>query len=321
MGSNAGDLILSDASKKYLIPQAASEDYKDKLSKLLHLEKPDLIHFQNDLEILEASKLRGEILASGTNIFMPEHDVIEKCVNKFKSYVLWCENKIKVPKTLLVETENDLKLAFNQFKNEEGKIWLRYIIGGGGKAALPVSDYIFAKKWIDHFQGWGKFTAAEILTTDSITWLSIWHQGKLIVAQTRKRLSWNFNDRTLSGVTGITKIGETCSNDLVNDISIKSILAIDKNPHGIYGVDMTYDKEGIPNPTEINISRFFTTIYFFTKAGLNMPKIFKDIILYNKFPKLDKTINPLPDGLFWVRSMDKEPALMYKRDFDKITKL
>ena len=65
----------------------------------------------------------------------------------------------------------------------------------------------------------------------------------------------SLGNRTLSGVT---KVGETYSSE-------------DKRPHG---VDI---------PTEINISRFFTTAYFFTK-------IFKDIALYNEFPSL-------PDGL------------------------
>ena len=69
--------------------------------------------------------------------------------------------------------------------------------------------------------------------------------------------------------------------------------AVSAKPHGIFGVDMTYDKNGVPNPTEINISRFFTTVLFFTEAGLNMPEIFKDIVLYNEFPRLKKKINPL----------------------------
>jgi carbamoyl-phosphate synthase large subunit len=37
------------------------------------------------------------------------------------------------------------------------------------------------------------------------------------------------------------------------------------------GVDMAYDRNNVPNPNEINISRFFTTVLFFTEAGLNMP--------------------------------------------------
>ena len=182
-------------------------------------------------------------------------------------------------------------------------------IGGGGKGSLPTNDIEFAKRWINHFNGWGDFVAAEMLTPDTVTWLSIWYEGELIVAQTRIRKGWTHGNRTLSGITGVTKVGQTYSDDVVNNVAQDSIRAIDDRPHGIYGVDMAYDKNNFPNPTEINISRFFTTILFFTTAGLNMPKIFKDIALYNEFPKLKSTINPLPDGLLWLRGMDTSPLL------------
>ena len=79
---------------------------------------------------------------------------------------------------------------------------------------------------------------------------------------------------------------------------------------------MTYHKNGVPNPTEINIGRFFTTHYFFTKAGLNMPKIYCDIALDGNFPALQKQINPLPDGLIWIRGMDVEPVLTTRSELD-----
>ena len=309
MGSESSDLMLSQASKKYMIPYAVEKDYKNKLVKLLNLEKPDLIHFQNDTEILEASRLRKDILATGTKLYMPTHEVIENCVDKGKSAVIWAKNGIKIPKTFDINNTNDLKKAFDQLGDSDGKIWLRANVGGGGRGALPTNNYDFAKQWIDRFKGWGKFTGAELLTEKTVTWLSIWHEGELVVAQTRNRKAWNLGNRTLSGVTGVTKVGETFSCDNVNRIAQDAIFSIDKRPHGIYGVDMTYDKKGIPNPTEINISRFFTTVHFFTTAGLNMPKIFKDIVLYNEFPTLDKKINPLEDGLLWLRGMDRKPLL------------
>ena len=40
-----------------------------------------------------------------------------------------------------------------------------------------------------------------------------------------------------------------------------------------------------------------------------MPVIFKDLALYGKKPKLSKKINPLPNGLMWLRAMDREPML------------
>ena len=318
MGSEPTDLIMSKAKRKYLIPYADSENYEKELLKILNKEKPDIIHFQNDLEIFEASKLRDKIISTGTKIYMPKHEVIDCCVNKYKSYLKWEEAGVKVPKNILIKDEKDLKHSFSILANGEGKIWLRASsIGGGGKGALPTNDFEFAKRWISKFNGWGDFVAAELLTPDTVTWLSIWHEGELVVAQTRIRKGWTHGNRTLSGVTGVTKVGQTFSDETVNDVALSSIKAIDEKPHGIYGVDMAYDKDGFPNPTEINISRFFTTILFFTQAGLNMPKIFKDIALYDEFPDLKKKINPLPDGLVWLRGMDTQPLLIKETDVEK----
>ena len=48
-----------------------------------------------------------------------------------------------------------------------------------------------------------------------------------------------------------------------------------------------------------------------------MPKIYKDICLHNEFPSLEKKINPLPDGLMWMRGMDTEPSLLTDDDMHK----
>ena len=219
---------------------------------------------------------------------------------------------------MFINTEEDLKRAFEELGDEDGKIWLRAeSMGGGGMGSIPTNDYAMAKAWIDRYNGWGSFIAAEMLGSQTVTFLSIWWEGELIVGQTRKRTGWIHGNRSASGVTGVTKVGTTCSDDVVTDIAIKTVKAVDDKPHGIFGVDMTYDKNGVPNPTEINISRFFTTVLFFTKAGLNMPVIFKDLALYGKKPDLEKKINPLPDGLIWLRGMDTEPVLTTMEDVEK----
>ncbi|MFN5847152.1 MAG: carboxylate--amine ligase, partial [Chitinophagales bacterium] len=300
MGSEPTDLVLSNASEKFYIPYANTPEYKTSLLKVLNSEKPDLIHFQNDLEIYHTSLIRDEIHKAGTKTFMPSHEVIDTCVHKYKTYLKCKEAGIVVPKSLILNNEDDLKNAFSDLADNDGKIWLRATsIGGGGKGALPTNDFLFAKGWIERYKGWGDFVAAEMLTPDTVTWLSIWYEGELVVAQTRLRKGWTHGNRTVSGVTGVTKVGQTYSDKEVDSIAIATIKAVTDKPHGIFGVDMAYDNNGIPNPTEINISRFFTTVLFFTEAGLNMPEIFKDIALYNEFPKLEKKINPLQDGLLW----------------------
>ena len=309
-GSEPTDLVFASCKRKYLIPHSTHPEYKKALFKLLDLEKPDFMHFQHDQELFIASAFRDEILATGTKLFIPDHDAIATCVNKYKSYLRFKEAGITVPKNILINHEDDLKEALAKLGNDNGTIWLRSTkIGGGGIGSLPTNDFEFAKHWIEKYGGWGDFIAAELLSPNSVTWLSIWYNSELVVGQGRIRKGWSLGDRTLSGVTGITKVGQTYSNNEIAEIAISTVKAVSETPHGVYAVDMTYDKKGIANPTEINIGRFFTTVQFFKEAGLNMPEIVKDIAIYNKFPELHKKINPLPEGLLWLRCMDKEPML------------
>ncbi len=317
-GYKPSDLVLSAAERKFYIPYANAPEYRDSLLQLLQRERPDLIHFQNDLEIFHASQLRGEIEAAGTRVFMPPHEVIDTCVHKYASYLAFQAAGVPVPRNAMIHNEDDLRAAFADLGGADGKIWLRASsIGGGGKGSIPTSDYALAKAWIDHYKGWGDFVAAEMLTPDTITWLSIWYEGELVVAQSRERRGWTHGNRSISGVTGVTKVGVTCDKPQATEIAIAACKAVMPRPHGIFGVDMAYDRQGVPNPTEINISRFFTTVRFFTEAGLNLPAIFKDLALYGKAPQLAKKINPLPNGLLWLRGMDVVPRLMTAEDMQR----
>ena len=309
------DLFLANTEEKHVLPSASSENYNHSLLELIKVTRPDFLHLQNDYEVRAVSRIRNDVISSGVKLFLPSTKTIECCVDKQQSYEIWAGDCLPVPKTILIKTEADLKLSFD---NLGERIWIRAIDGGGGRGALPTSSYEFAKTWIDHFNGWGAFTASELLTEKSTTWMSIWYDGELVVAQSRQRHSWVHGNRTLSGVTGVTGIGETCSNELVDRIAQDAILSIDKKPHGIFSVDMTYSFSGIPNITEINIGRFFTTHYFFTKAGLNFPEIYCNIALDGAFPSLDKKINPLPDGLVWIRGMDQEPVMTTSIELEKL---
>ena len=300
------DLFLADTDEKYVVPEASAPEYPDRLVKLLRITKPDLLHAQHDIEVRAVSRMRDSIAALGVRLFLPSTQAVEDCVDKYASTRRWLDAGLRVPKTVLVQSPTDLAVAMKELGP---KVWLRATTGGGGRGALPTDDLDFAVKWIEHFNGWGEFTAAEMLSPHSATWLSIWHGGDLVVAQTRRRHSWSYGNRTLSGVTGITHVAETCRDTHIDAVAEAAIRAIDDAPHGIYGVDMTFDHAGNPNPTEINIGRFFTTILFFTRAGLNMPEIYCDLALEGRWPKLDRKLNPLPDGLVWIRGMDVAPIL------------
>jgi len=317
-GSDPSDLMLCKAHRRYLVPHSRLPEHKAALLRVLDIEKPDMIHFQHDLEVWKALQFRDEIEARGVKMLVPDFETVDTCVHKYKTWLKFKEAGVIVPENILVRDRDDLRRALSTLRDDEGRIWLRAMgIGNGGKGSLSVNNFEDAEQWIDRNNGWGNFLAAEHLTERTITWLAIFVHGELVVAQTRRRNGWAYSAMSPSGVTGITKICETCSDPQVGDIAIAAIKAVVKQPHGIFGVDMTYDRRGIPNPTEINISRFFTTIQFFAEAGLNMPKILKDIVLYDRYPVLEKRIDPLPDGLLWLRAMDSAPLLTTREEMDR----
>lgn len=317
-GSDQYDLIFSRAHKRYLIPHSGSANYKQAFLKVLELERPDMVHFQHDAELAVALKFKDEILALGTKMIVPDYETVDTCVHKHKSWLKFKAAGIKVPENMILNSPDDLKVALDILGKQDGKIWLRAMsIGGGGKGSLSTADFEEGREWIERHDGWGSFTAAELLTPDSVTWLSIWYEGELIVAQGRSRHGWAYGRLSPSGISGLTKVSKTVSSPELDDIGQRSCRAVCPHPHGIYGVDMTYDFEGMPNPTEINISRFFTTIEFFAQAGLNMPEILKNLCLYGRRPALPNKLNPLPDGLLWLRAMDERPILTTQAEIQK----
>jgi len=313
--SSPSDLMMADVERGYLVPNANDPGYAERLLGVLRAEQPDLIHVQHDYEVLAISEMREAIEGLGVGTFLPAKQTIRDCVDKYASYVHWARAGVPTPRTIRIDSDADLVRSFAELGP---RIWLRATTGGGGRGALPTDDLDFGRMWIQRFSGWGSFTAAECLTPRSITWSSLWLDGDLIVAQTRRRQSWGFADRTLSGVTGVTAVGETDADAAVDEVALGAIRAIDERPNGIFSVDMTLDADGAPQATEINISRFFTTIQFFTAAGLNMPEIYCELALQGRSIWDGPKINPLPTGLLWLRSMDQPPQLRRRQELEAL---
>lgn len=309
VGTDADKYYLqrAEVDTRYLAPAASDTKYIDFLNYIIAEEKIEFVHAQNDVEVAFLSENREKINAK---TFFPAKETVNILQDKFESFKVWEKAGIKVPRTVLLSHDTDLQELLDSFG---GAMWIRAISGAGGRGSLPVYDVKTAKNWLDFHEKNGSrdgnFTASELLEPETVTWMSIWKDGELIVAQGRKRLYWELSKVSPSGVTGATGTGLTYSDQDLDAIAEKAVRSIDPSPTGLFGVDMAYDKNGIPNPTEINIGRFFTTHQFFTSAGLNMPEIFVELALHQKRPVLDNVKNPLADGLVWIRGIDFEPVL------------
>jgi hypothetical protein len=304
--SSPADPFLADVDEMHLVPRATNPGYPTALLKLLDTTRPDMLHVQHDFEVRAVSRLRDEIAARGTRVPLPARSTVETCVDKYQSYEVWAAAGLPVPRTVLLSSASDLERAMGLLGPE---VWLRAIEGGGGRGAIATASVELGRAWIDRCDGWGSFTAASMLGPDSVTWQSLWWEGELIVAQSRRRYEWAFSDRAPAGITGVTRIAATVRDSEIDELARASVLAIDTTPHGLFGVDMTYSLDGAPHLTEINIGRFFTTIHFFTRAGLNMPLMLRDLALDGSRPVPDRVLNPLPPGLVWIRGMDVAPTL------------
>jgi len=303
----------AECNKTYLCPKANEPEYIPFILEIIKRELVDVLHSQPEAEAYVIGKNRDKIIASGCKLFMPEQEVIELLRDKGRSYHLWKGAGIKVPENIDLQSEADLKRAFEKFGSD---IWIRETVGAAGRGALSRPTYETALHQLNINNSWGHAVAAEHLTTRTVTWQSIWYEGKLVVAQGRERLYWAFGNRAQSGVTGLTGTGATISDSVVDDISMKCILAATKKPHGIYSVDFTYDQQGMPNPTEINIAKFFTTHHFITMAGCNMPDIFINLALGTYTGQME-IMNPCKNDMYWIRGIDVLPILLSKKDIDE----
>ena len=299
----------SECDKTYICPKANDVKYIPFIKHIISKEKIDFMHTQPEIEVFTVGKNRDEIISLGCKLFMPKQSTIEVLRDKSKSYQVWKSASITVPENIEIYSEADLKKAYDKFGQDN--IWIRETIGAAGKGSLSKPDYLFAKMYIESRNGWGKTVAAEHLTSRTTTWQSIWHDGKLVAGQGRERKSWEMGNRTQSGVTGLTGTGEIVNDQAVAELAKKCILAVDKEPNGIFSVDFTYDAKGVPNPTEINIGKFFTTHYFITRTGCNMPAILVDLA-FGEYKGEYNMIDPCAAGYLWIRGMDVLPVLVKK---------
>jgi len=309
--SNKYYLQRAEVDTRYLVPLADSPDYIPVLNRIIDKTGAEFIHAQNDAEVQAISDNRLELNAK---TFLPPYSAVRICQDKWESRVRWEAVGIKHPFTFLIKSESDLTSAFLKLN---GDVWIRDIHGAGGRGSFRTNDLKEAKEWIKLKDGWGHYTMAEYLSEKTTTFTTIWKDGVLIAGQGRKRLYWELGAAFVSGVSGATGGGIVDNDSKVVDVAIESIKAIDPEPNGIYSVDLTYGKDGLPYPTEINIGRFFTTHLFFAKAGLNMAYLYTKLGFGEKVGV--QKINPLREGLVWIRGIDFEPVITTMEIIDGVS--
>lgn len=307
-------LQLPEIDERFLVPGNTDPSYIDKLNEIIGKHGCEFLHPQPDTEVRTISENREKL---NVLTFLPHKETIRTCQNKFESVKVWNKKGIPAPRSILVNSEKDLDAAGNDLGLP---FWLRATEGAGGRGSTLVKNVEQGKAWIKYWRLRGMewvFVAHEYLPGKNIAFQSIWKNGELITSQARERLEYIYPYLAPSGVTGTPSVAVTVHRDDVNKIATDCVLAIDSNATGVFSVDLKEDPKGIPCPTEINAGRFFTTNFFYPKAGLNIPYYYVKLAYKEEIPKLQK-YNALPEGLYWIRHMDAGPILLKKEEFKGI---
>ena len=308
--ANLHHLQWPDADRKFLVPPCSHPDYLDILNQIIAVEKIDLVHAQPDIEVRAISASRDRIHAK---TYLPPHATIETLQDKYLTGKLWASAGIRSRPTAVVDSLSDITSASAEFGFP---FWMRASSGAGARGSTLVTNQEVAVHWLSYWRARGEdwqFIAEEYLPGRDIAWSSLWENGQLITSQGRERLEYIYPHLAPSGRTGTPIVARTLNDAAVNEIAMRCVLAVDLKATGIFSVDLREDRDGRPIPTEINCGRFFTTSFFFTQAGLNMPYLYVKKAFGEEIP-VTPQLNALPPGLHWIRHIDCPTVLIREED-------
>lgn len=195
--------------------------------------------------MLIISRLRDKL-----PVFLPPHDLVEIFEDKYRTYKNLSGKGYPVPKTYLINTLDDIEMAFHNIA--KSVVWVRDTQGQAGFGAFSATSAQQVAEQITQRNGWGHHTVAEKLPIDTphkwkdrlssnflpgeiVTWVAFYNKGQLVGSQVRKRLYWEHSDLTTSGVTGYSGANMTVSRKDVHDLSDSIIKSFNWKPHGAVG--------------------------------------------------------------------------------------
>ena len=110
-------LMRAEVDRRYLVPAATDASFLEVLNRVVEREDVDFVHAQNDAEVAFFSENRDKISA---RTFLPKKETVRVCHNKFVSYEKWRASGLKVPTTVSIANESDLRAAFERLGGVSG---------------------------------------------------------------------------------------------------------------------------------------------------------------------------------------------------------
>ena len=300
----------SKADERHLVRWTDASELIDAINRICVREEVDLVYgADTSAELLVISKYRDQIAAV---TMLPALDDHLRMEDKWLTWEALTAAGRAVPDTVLVSDPADLRVIFERHP----RVWLRRRRGSAGAGSVPTSSPAFAAAWLDEHDGWGDFTAAQCLSKRTATFSGLWCEGELVCSQLRERLGWRYGALSTSGVTGITGGQRTIADQGLHAEAEACIRALSATPHGIIGADFTFTDDGLPLPTEIQPARFYSSIHFIARAGLNLAEAYCALACDGRDALGAPRINPCAPDLYWVKGVDMLPLLLTRSEYD-----
>ena len=278
-------------NKVFRAPRAGNKDYLHRINEIIDQEKIDIVIPNPDFEVGFISKVREQIKSP---LFLPSDETVQILLSKSLT-----AQKIGslAPRTFDVDSESDLRKAISS----EKVVWLRPKTGAGGKGSLVVSDSKFGWMWIEYWKERGfssSWIAQEYLDGGNYNVTLIYDRDSNLCGMGMlERLGYIHEAISPTGVTGDVRMAKTVKLDEVVDVAKKAVKIIDRNPVGIFSVDLMGKKVSEINP------RFAGRPRLYTLSGANFPAHIVDIELNNNSSYLESN-----EGYKLIRQVDIEPA-------------
>jgi hypothetical protein len=323
LGSNEDRFVLkhSSAETKYLVPPPSARDFTPRIRGLVNREQIDLVVPTADQHVLALSAGRRQLRGK---VFLPSRAIVELCQDKFRLNAALQRHGLPAPATYQVGSLRAIDGIFARL-GRPSRLWCRPRTGTCARGGGAVSSPGQARSWIGLWHAMqgippSSFTLSEYLPGREILCQSLWHRGRLVLANTFERLSYFGVDNIPSGVTSLSSLAKTVVEPGAVDLCRRAIRAVAPGASGAFSTDVKEDAEGRPHITEINAGRFFMAMTAFDRVlKHNMALAYVRLAL-GEAVQFGEEYDAVED-YYMVRDLDMPPGIFHGDElFEGITK-
>lgn len=304
----------SSADARHLIPSPKARGFMRGISGLVRAGRIDLVIPTADPHVLALSSGRRRLPGK---VFLPARAAVQLCRDKYALTAALRRRGLPAPATYPVSGLDAIERIFARLGGP-ARLWCRPRTGTCARGGGAVSDPEQARSWIrlwEAMQGVpaSSFTLSEYLPGREILCQSVWHRGRLILANTFERLSYFGVDNIPSGVTSLSSLAKTVVEPGVVELCRRAIRVVAPRASGAFSVDVKEDAAGRPHITEINAGRFFMAMTAFDDVLKHSIALVYVRLALGERVELREEYDAVED-YYMVRDLDMAPAIFHGDD-------